>query len=258
VLRHLNEIDRYSSGSICRHRALVEYFGQSFAAETCNACDICLGETELVADALIVAQKILSCVYRLRESFGIGHVVSVLRGESNDRITERRHDQLSTYGLLRGETKHDIREWIYQLMSQGFLTQNGDEYPVLALGPRAREVLKGLTDVRLRRPAIRKKDAPAKKLRRPVVEAGPYDRDLFEQLRKWRRAEAEERGVPPYVIFSDRTLRELARLRPATLVELREVYGVGDAKLEVFGRKVLEVLQFIPSDARDQWKRSED
>jgi ATP-dependent DNA helicase RecQ len=241
ALRHLNDMDRYCSGAKCRHRALVEYFGQAFTA-ACNACDICLGETEEVEDALIVAQKIVSCVVRVRESFGVSHVVGVLRGEDTERIRERQHDQLSTYGLLKGHSRHDVREWVYQLIAQDYLLQTSDEYPVLRVGPRGREVLRGTADVKLRQPAVRKKDAPAARVARTVVEDAPYDRDLFQRLRSWRREEAEERGVPPYVIFSDKTLRELARVRPTNLLELRGVYGIGDAKLEAFGKALIEKI----------------
>ena len=244
LLRHLNDMDRYASGAACRHRALVEYFGQQLPSEDCRACDICLGETETVPDALTVAQKIVSCVYRLRESFGVGHVVSVLRGEDTERIRTRQHDQLSTYALLKGSSTHDAREWIYQLIAQGFLVQTDDQYPVLKLGPRSREVLRGYAEVTLRQPAVRKRDKPAGLERLRVVDEGaPYDRQLFEALRAWRRAEAAERGVPPYVIFSDKTLRELSRTRPTTRYELRGIYGIGDAKLEAFGDAVISILR---------------
>lgn len=241
LLRHLNDMDRYAAGANCRHRALVEYFGQQYPAEDCRACDICLGETELVPDALVVAQKIVSCVYRLREQFGVGHVVSVLRGEDTDRIRARQHDQLSTYGLLKGTTTHDVREWVYQLVAQGFLYQTDDQYPVLKLGARSREVLRGHAEVTLRQPAVRKRDRIAVAERPRVIDDAPYDRALFEALRAWRRAEAEERGVPPYVIFSDKTLRELSRTRPTTLYELRGIYGIGEAKLEAFGQAVVRI-----------------
>jgi ATP-dependent DNA helicase RecQ len=243
LLRHLNDMDRYCAGAKCRHRSLVEYFGQAFPSEDCKACDICLGETEEVEDALVVAQKILSCVFRLRESWGVGHVVGVLRGEDTEKIRERHHDQLSTYGLLKGHSRHDVREWVYQLIAQGFLVQTDDQYPLLHLGPRSREVLKGHAEVKLRQPAIHKKDAPSATRRsQPVEIDGTYDRDLFQALRAWRRDEASERGVPPYVIFSDKTLRELARVRPTTRYELLGIYGIGDAKLEAFGDQVLAVI----------------
>jgi ATP-dependent DNA helicase RecQ len=242
AMRHLNDVDRYCSGTVCRHRALVEHFGQSYTSPSCQACDICLGETEDVADALVVAQKIVSCVYRLRQSFGAGHVTSVLRGENLERIRERNHDQLSTYGLLKGHSRNEIRDWIYQLVAQGYIEQTADEYPVLRLTANARFVMRGEAEIKLRQPiaSSKKKSGGEKRPRVSATDDGPYDRDLFESLRKWRRSEAEERGVPPYVIFSDRTLREVARVQPTTLTALRQIYGVGDAKLTEFGEKVLE------------------
>ncbi|PYQ27849.1 MAG: DNA helicase RecQ [Acidobacteria bacterium] len=243
LLRHLNDMDRYCSGAACRHRALVEYFGQKFTGD-CNACDICLGETEEVSDALTIAQKIVSCVYRLRESWGVSHVVGVLRGEDTEKIRERHHNELSTYGLLKGYTRQDVREWIYQLIAQEFLAQSDGEYPILRLGTRSREVLRGFADVRLRQPAVKKADATNKRATRtPLDDLAAYDRDLFETLRMWRRREAEERGVPPYVIFSDRTLRELARVRPTTPYELRGIYGIGDTKLEAFGDAIVHLVR---------------
>ena len=240
ALRHLNEMDRYCSGVVCRHRALVEYFGQRYSSTTCNACDICLGKTADVADALVVAQKILSCVFRVGQSFGVGHVVAVLRGEENDRVKQRRHDQLSTYGLLKGFGRNEIRDWIWQLIGQGFLAQTTDEYPVLRLTEAARPLLRGEETVRLRQPIVRKQRTARSRAAAPTLDV---DQSLFEALRRWRRAEAEERGVPPYLIFSDRTLREVASARPTTLLDLRGIYGIGDAKLDAFGKAVLDVVQ---------------
>jgi ATP-dependent DNA helicase RecQ len=249
ALRHLADIDRYCSGTACRHRALVEYFGQPYTLPSCQACDICLGETEDVGDAVVVAQKILSCVYRLQQSWGVGHVISVLRGETIARVRERSHDRLSTYGILRGHSRNEIRDWIYQLVAQGHLEQTGDSFPVLRLTETARAVMRGEAEVRLRQPIASK----GKGANRPrtALDDRPFDRDAFEALRKWRREEAEERGVPPYVIFSDKTLRELARAQPATLHALRTIYGIGDAKLEAFGRAILDVLATLeePSPA---------
>jgi ATP-dependent DNA helicase RecQ len=240
----LRDMERYAAATRCRHRALVEYFGQRYTAESCGACDLCLGETEDVPEALIVAQKIVSCVVRVNQSFGVGHVISVLRGESTDKVRERRHDQLSTYGLLKGHTRNEVRDWIFQLVAQGYLDQADDMYPVLRLTERSRALLRGEAEIRLRQPVVGVK-ASKKRDRRerlPYTETGPYDAQLFEALRKWRRAEAEERGVPPYVIFGDRTLREVARVQPSTLTELREIYGIGEAKLDAFGRALIELV----------------
>jgi ATP-dependent DNA helicase RecQ len=239
MVRHLNDIDRYCAGTACRHRALVTYFGQPYATDTCRACDICLGETEDVPEAMIVAQKIISCVYRLNQSWGVSHVISVLRGENTEKIRERNHERLSTYGLLKGHSRNELRDLIYQLVSQGYLLQTDDQYPVVHLTQESKAIMRGDGELRLRQPIVGKKSEE----RRPrLVQdgGGPYDHQLFEHLRKWRRAEADERGVPPYVIFSDRTLRELARVQPSTLGELREIYGIGDRKLEEFGRALIE------------------
>ena len=241
AMRHLTDIDRYCSGTTCRHRALVEYFGQRYAADSCGACDLCLGETEDVPEALIVAQKIVSCVVRVNQSFGVGHVISILRGENTDKVRERGHDRLSTYGLLKGHTRNEVRDWIFQLVAKGFLNQADDQYPVLRLTEQSRALLRGDAEIRLRQPVVGVK-AKKERRQRVVFDDGVYDRDLFEVLRKWRRAEAEERGVPPYVIFGDRTLREVARVQPGTLTELREIYGIGDAKLEAFGSALIELV----------------
>ncbi|MBV9496252.1 MAG: DNA helicase RecQ [Acidobacteria bacterium] len=242
AVRHLNDIDRYCAGTVCRHRALVEYFGQRYESPNCNACDICLGETEDVPEALVVAQKIVSCVYRVGQAFGVGHVISVLRGEETEKVRDRGHDRLSTYGLLKGHGRNEVRDWIYQLVAQGFLAQTDDQYPVLRLTNEARGVMRGEAAIRLRQPIVTKKGAGKAPKKQFGESWEGVDRSLFDVLRTWRREEAQERGVPPYVIFSDRTLREIARVRPTTLVAMREVYGVGDAKLEEFGRKVLSLL----------------
>jgi len=247
AMKHVRDLDRYCSAASCRHRALVEYFGQTYTAEDCHGCDICLNETETVPDGLVIAQKILSCVYRVGQSFGVGHVISVLRGEDTEKVRDRGHSRLSTFGLLKSATKHELREWIYQLIGQDFLRQTEDEYPVLHLGARARDAMKGAAEVKLRRPVERKRDkrrSDSKPAAAPAT-AGldVHDRDLFDRLRTWRRTEAGHRGVPPYVIFSDRTLRELARERPASLTELRGIYGIGDAKLEAFGDAIVTTIR---------------
>jgi ATP-dependent DNA helicase RecQ len=238
--KHLTDLDRYCGGAICRHAALVRYFGQPYDGAACGACDICLGDTEELADAMVVAQKILSCVSRVGQAFGANHVISVLRGEDTEKIRDRNHDRLSTYGLLKGHGKNELRDWIYQLISQGFLTQVGDPYPVLRFTESSRSVLRGEAELRLLQPISREKQKSRKV---PAAEAESWqgvDRGLFEELRKWRRSVAEERNVPPYVIFSDKTLRELAGMRPTTVERLRSVYGVGQAKEEAFGSDVVE------------------
>jgi ATP-dependent DNA helicase RecQ len=249
ALKHLNDIDRYCRGAVCRHKALVGYFGQRLEADNCAACDFCLGDTEEVADAVVVAQKILSCVARVQERFGVGHVISVLHGEDNDKVRKFGHEKLSTFGLLRDRTKVALRDWIYQLMSQGVLLQNdlvlssGDKVPILGLNDASWEVMRKQRTVRLVQTVRRKKGEKVEKSRSDTVSWEGVDRELFEALREVRRKLAEERQVPPYIIFNDSTLRQLAAMRPSTSERMRTVSGIGDAKLRDFGERFLVVIR---------------
>jgi ATP-dependent DNA helicase RecQ len=240
ALQHLDDMDRYCRGAVCRHRALVNHFGQDYEAASCGACDLCLRETELVPDALVVAQKILSCVARVKEGFGVGHVISVLRGENTDNVRRRGHDKLSTFGLLKEHGKAEVRDWIYQLLGQKVLLQVGDEYPILRLNEASWEVMRGRREVRLVRLARGKKK---EKARGETVSWEGVDLELFEALRRLRRQIAAERQVPPYIVFTDATLRQLARLRPTTLDKMRLVSGIGEAKLRDLGERFLEAIR---------------
>jgi ATP-dependent DNA helicase RecQ len=191
----------------------------------------------------MVAQKILSCVARVKERFGVGHVVSVLRGEDTERVRQLGHDGLSTYGLLREHAKADVRDWVHQLIGQGVLVQQGDPYPLLQLNPASWEVMKGQRAVRLVQPARRKKGEEPEKSKADAVSWEGVDRELFEVLRGLRKELAQERGVPPYVIFNDGTLRELARVRPTTPERMYLVSGVGKTRLADFGGQFLEAIK---------------
>ncbi|HWG43444.1 MAG TPA: DNA helicase RecQ [Gemmataceae bacterium] len=261
VFKHLDDMDRYCRGAVCRHRALVQYFGQTFAASPCNACDLCLGDTEEVTDAVVVAKKILSCVARVKESFGIGHVASVLRGENSETVRKRGHEKLTTFGLLKGHSKADVRDWVYQLIGQGVLLQVGDEYPLLKLNDASWEVMRGQRQVRLVQMARRKKGEAPEKSKVEATSWEGVDRELFEALRRLRRQLAGERQVSPFIIFTDSTLRELARVHPSTLDRMRLVPGVGDKRLRDFGTLFLTLiadhcrLHNLPFDVSPQGRK---
>jgi ATP-dependent DNA helicase RecQ len=242
AMQHLNDLDRYCRGASCRHRALTEYFGQPYSAASCNACDVCLGDVEVVPDSQVLAQKILSCVARVKERFGINHVVGILRGENTENIRKYAHDQLSTYRLLEDHSKADIRDWVYQLIGQGVLVQDGEEYPVLKLNPHSWEVMKSQREVRLTRLARGGNKPKHEKSQADVTSWEGVDKELFEVLRTLRRDVASERGRQPYLIFHDNTLRELARVRPSTLERMRWISGVGDVKLNDFGSRFLTAI----------------
>jgi ATP-dependent DNA helicase RecQ len=240
----LRDMERYASGVGCRHRHLVGHFGERYAAPDCGACDVCLGELEAVDDPVTLARKILSCVARVGQRFGAAHVTNVLRGSTADQVTARGHDTLSTFGLLRDRTVDEVRGYIDQLLGRGLLRQLDGQYPVLALTDDGVALLKdpaGAPDLALVRQ--RRPDPARPRPSRADVEGwAGVDRELFERLRVFRLRVARDRGVPPYVIFHDTTLRELARRTPASIEELRHVYGVGARKAEDLGPAVLDVI----------------
>ncbi len=242
ALKHAEDMDRYARGAVCRHKALVNYFGQKYEEPNCQACDLCLGDVETVPDSLVVAQKILSCVARVNQRYGIKHVISILRGEDVERVRTLKHNQLSTYGLLKEQSQKTVRDWIYQLIGQGVLVKSEDEYPVLKLNLASWEVMKGKQKVQLVQPVRQERAEKVKQSRADETSWEDVDRGLFEVLRKWRFDRAKLAGMPPYIIFSDATLRELARVRPSTPQNLHLVYGIGSRKVEQFGEAVLRCI----------------
>ncbi len=232
-------IESFTTGAGCRHRAILSYFGQEFGSETCGACDVCLDELEQVAEPLIIGQKILSCVMRLGQRFGGDYTSLVLIGSKDQRILANGHDQLSTFGLLAEHDKRHIRGWIDQLIGQGFLEKSG-EYGVLQVTPSGRELLSGHAQPKLLKPVKRARREP--KVRESKAGADAWegvDRGLFEALRALRRRRADARGLPPFIVFGDATLRDLARRRPASFDALLEVHGIGERKRAEYGEEFL-------------------
>jgi ATP-dependent DNA helicase RecQ len=247
----LRQMERYATSVGCRHRHLMGYFGDDFAAGRggsgggCAACDVCLDELEAAPDPSVLARKILSCVARVGQRFGATHVASVLRGHGSEHVVARGHDRLSTFGLLADASVSEVRGYIEQLIGADLLRQCGEEYPVLALTSKGLELLKdaaaypGLTLVRQRQ----SRNEPRLRSRVEAESWRDVDRSLFERLRAVRLEIARSRGVPPYVIFHDATLREMARIRPTTVRALRTIKGVGARKAEDLGDTFLAAIR---------------
>jgi len=239
-------MERYATGVGCRHRHLAEYFGDDYPKSGCAACDFCLDELESVPAPAVLARKILSCVARVEQRFGAAHVTSVLRGHASELVLARGHDKLSTFGLLSDASVAEVRGYIEQLTGLGLLQQTGDTYPVLALTPKGLDLLRdesscpGLMLAR-QRPNLKK--APRARSRAEAESWQDVDRGLFEHLRGVRLEIARSRGVPPYVIFHDATLREMARLRPTSLDALLTVKGVGARKADDLGEAFLTAIR---------------
>lgn len=244
---HLREMERYAVQTRCRHRALSEYFGEPYPDESCGACDWCLGELERAEEPVVLAQKILSCVLRLEERWGVGQVIDVLRGRKTDKVTTRRHEELSTFGLLEDCPIPELRGYIEQLVDRGFLVLEGDRYPTVAVTPEGRRLLKAEIGCELYR--YKRQEKKTRRKTRTTTAAASWegvDRELFEALRETRLELARERGVPPYIVANDATLRELARRRPSTPAELLDVPGFGEKKAADFGQAFLGVLARHP------------
>jgi ATP-dependent DNA helicase RecQ len=262
AIRRIGEMLTFASGAACRHRFLVEHFGEPWRGGTgaangavaasgasptqgCNACDVCLGELPSLPDATITAQKILSCVVRVEQRFGAGHVADVLRGSDGERIRQYGHDRLSTFGLLREQSSREIRHLIDQLVGLGCLAVSEGDYPTLHVTAEGRQVLRGersVTLTALPRPAKGAKGRSTLARMAADEEGLPVDAALFDKLRALRRELAHARGVPPYVIFNDRTLAELAARRPTSPEEFRACKGVGDKKAKDLGPAFLAAI----------------
>jgi ATP-dependent DNA helicase RecQ len=242
----LQQMERYATGVGCRHRHLAQYFGDRYPGDDCAACDVCLDELERAESPVVLARKILSCVVRVGQRFGAMHVANVLRGHASEQVLTRRHQELSTFGLLQGASVAEVRGYIEQLSGLGLLQQTDDAYPVLVLTSRGVELLKdehSYPDLTLARQRPPRKDAPRPRSRVETESWDGVDRGLFDQLRALRLEIARSRGVPPYVIFHDATLRDMARIRPTTLDAFLTVKGVGARKAEDLGELFLAVFR---------------
>ncbi len=241
-LARLDRLWGFACGVVCRHRFLVEHFdGEWRGGENCGACDVCLGELAPEPEAQVVAQKILSCVVHCRQSYGAAHVTNVLRGSENQKLTQLGHDRFTTFGLLKDRTQSEVRSFIDQLVGKGLLAVAPGPYPTLAMTRDGVEVMRGDAPVELFRPPTPPKRA-ARGRPAPILDAPDLDPSLLERLRGLRRRLARERAVPPYLLFNDRTLVDLARRRPSDELELLEVDGIGAKKAADLGPLILEAL----------------
>jgi ATP-dependent DNA helicase RecQ len=237
-VEHLHAMRRYAQAARCRHAALSEYFGQAYGTEPCGACDVCLGETASIPDSTVVAQKIISCVARAGERFGVRHVCEVLRGARTEGISRHGHDRLSTFGILSTLDQRAAENLAHQLLDQGLLARSGGDRPVVMLNEQSWEVLRGTRQVVLLEPR-------AGRTRTAKADADDWkdvDRDLFERLRKWRRRVAESRGKPAWTIFDDKSLRAIAREKPSSPAALLRVKGIGEKRLADFGAAILDLV----------------
>lgn len=217
---------QYANTPQCLQQYILNYFGEQ--APACGQCSNCLDERES-QDITVAAQQVLSCVKRMGERFGKTLIAQVLTGSRVERVKQFQFDRLSTYGLMKNDSQKKVSELIDFLTASNYLMADGGQYPVLKVSAAGIDVLRGQQQV-FRKAAVQAKQSL------------PVNDELFEQLRQVRRELAESQGVPPFVIFSDRTLRELCTTMPTTLDEMLSVHGIGESKIKKYGEQFLSIL----------------
>ncbi|MEZ8305711.1 ATP-dependent DNA helicase RecQ [Vibrio splendidus] len=237
-MHKLNAMSAFAEAQTCRRQVLLNYFGE-YREKQCGNCDICLDPPKHF-DATKEAQKALSCVYRVNQSFGMGYVVEVMRGMQNIRVRDNGHDKLSTYGIGRDHS-HDYWISIFrQLIHKGLLFQNITRNSTLQLTEEARPLLRGEMSLEL---AVPRLDTAVRNAKSDKLSSKNYDKKLFAKLRKLRKSIADEDGLPPYVVFSDATLIDMAEILPTSYGEMLAVNGVGQRKLDKYADPFLDLIQ---------------
>jgi len=246
----LNDMVNFAAVNVCRRRQLLGYFGQLLDEADCTGCDVCSGTVDRV-DATKEARIVMSAIMRTGQRFGAVHIADVVCGANTQRIRELKHDKIKTYGAGSDRDKSYWRRIIDDLTAQGCVVRTDGEYPVLHMTAAGREVLFGRQSFQVLRrheapeapkpsPTRRKQTKRAKQIKRKITD---FDKALFEKLRGVRRVLAQERNLAPFIIFSDRTLREMAHFTPTTPTEMRKITGVGDQKLLQYGGDFIAAIE---------------
>lgn len=236
ALEKLNQTVEYAAYNVCRRKHLLGFFGEDYPGDNCGACDICTGSVEQV-DVTMDAQIIMSAISRTGQRFGIGHIIDIVTGADTKRVRQLKHNEIKTYGAGKHRDKKHWRFLMNELLAQDMIRQEGDPYPILKLTPKGLNVLSGKEEAM----ALKREETVTKRISKG--DQGKYDEALFEILRSLRKRIAEEHRVPPYIIFSDKTLHEMCRQFPVTLPDMRRISGVGDAKLERYGEDFVQKIK---------------
>ncbi|MHB8477242.1 MAG: DNA helicase RecQ [Steroidobacteraceae bacterium] len=241
--QQLRQVLNYAESTECRRAIQLRYLGENFAAP-CGGCDNCC-EPRALHDRSLEARQFMSCIARLaqrRQRFGAAQIIDILRGARSDRVLSRGHDTLSVYGIGKGRSVEEWRSVARALLHQGLIEETQDGYPVLSLNAQSRQVLRQELAVRIAAPAKRSRPRSAAAAAAAGAAAPAESSALFERLRALRKRLADEHGLPPYVVFHDATLREMAERRPRTLSQFADLPGVGEAKLTRYGEHFIAAI----------------
>jgi ATP-dependent DNA helicase RecQ len=251
ALKKLRDIVDYCETTSCRRAFLLSYFGEVTARENCTSCDNCDHPTASF-DGTEPAQLIAACVQQLPSHFGIELITDVLRGNKSAKIETYHFDRLPAYATGKQHSKEQYRVWINDLIRQGFLVRTGDKYPVVALSEKSSGLLAGTSQVSLpapvnTRPSIPRSTDP---MTESVIDADAHEADaeLFLQLKAVRMSIARQKGIPPYVIFADKSLRAMARIRPRDRAHFATIPGVGAVKQDRYGPAFLDAIKAYCSE----------
>ncbi|MBI4492370.1 MAG: helix-turn-helix domain-containing protein, partial [Chloroflexi bacterium] len=236
AMQQLRQMATWADSPTCRRRALLAYFDEQFAGQSGPCCDVCRAETQETetVDCTVEAQKFLSCARRTGERFGVAHLIDVLRGSRGEKVLRFGHERLSTYGIGRDRSKDEWQRLAHELLRGGYLRQAADEFNAVKVTERGHAVLFKGERVHLAAPRV--------SVPQPAAVASEPDQALFDQLRALRKRLADERGVPPYVVFPDATLRQMAAELPHTREHLLRLQGVGAQRAEDYGEVFLEAI----------------
>jgi len=248
LIDKLNSMYNFCSRPQCRHKALANYFGQAYEKACCDACDYCLNEFEIADDPLKIGQDIIFTVYEatqdLSYGFGAGHIASILKGSLTENIERRNHHNLSRFASMASESLEYIRYMIEQMINQNFLEREG-EYATLSITGQGFKVMSGELTPILVKPLVakKKKEIAKKQKEKKEKDWDGVDQKLFELLRKKRMELAYKQGVPAFIIFGDKSLKDMALIKPATKDEFRTVFGVGEKKVETYADEFTTLIR---------------
>lgn len=247
MMKKLGAIYNFCTQPQCRHKVLSGYFDQNYAKNSCDACDYCLNELDMVEDALSIGQKVLTCVASVGQKYygyGAGHVTCVLKGKLNEKIERTGHNNLPSFGAMREESEIFIRHAIEQLIGQSFLSKEG-EFSTLSVTRSGDRLLRKEISPILAKPllAAKKKEITRKTAQKREEEWAEIDQKLFRRLREKRTELALKKGVPAYIIFSDKTLRDMAAKKPVTRERFSDIYGVGENKLRSYANIFIQIIK---------------
>ena len=242
LYKNLQYLVNYCNTNDCLRNQILNYFDEDSANDKCKNCSNCIDSSEMV-DITLEAQKILSCIYRVNQKYGANMVIQKKKKKKKKKVLEARLDNVSTYGIMKEYSDSAISEIIMTLVSSGYIHMTHDKYPVLKLTSKSADVLSGKTKLHHKKHLLQKKDEKEKASK--SIKGGniDFDIELFEKLKQYRYKIAQEKGLPPYVIFHDIALKEMAAYLPVNKESFLEIKGVGEKKYENYGEGFIDIIK---------------